>query len=562
MKIFNQNIIYISIITLLLTACDKTPAKAKAAYANLQDYQNSHIRTTDKNPTPSKTQTLIINTKDSSSTLDPQDTDSGGDIKILDQIYERLVRVDPNNVNKLIPRLAESWTIAQDKLSITFKIKPNVKFHDGSILDAQTCKLSLKRLTGTYLTPKNNPLKTSFDFIKSIDAQDLTLTLHLTRPVPRIALRNLTIFSASIVSPKLLHATKDMSQEQRSIYLSEWASGTGPFYLQEYAPKDAKVSLRSFDQYHNGKPQIKAIVFQQQMDVNLQIESLKAGETQMLDDPPRALWKQLENTPEVCRMQKWWGLTICYLGLNTKHEKTSDINLRKAIRIAINRDQLQKYFYGSARHSYSLIPPTFADYDPNFKPGTDFENNEKKYEAAKALIHEAGAKGKKLTLYYPFDSRPYLANPEKIAIKISQQLNAIGLKVTTKGMPIGQLLSTLNKNQYEMTLLGWFTDNGDPDNFYIPLASGNPKTQTPSNSNAGRVFDPQIHQLLIEAQSITDTQKRIQAYRNIEREFQTKHLGYVPLLNSQRGYAFSKRLQNVEVNPFGQYRFYNATLSK
>lgn len=562
MKTCVIKIMFISIYTLLLIACGKAPELTQAAKTDLIKFQESHIRSTDTNHTPTEKQTLTINTKDSSSTLDPQNTDSGGDIKILDQIYERLVRVDPNDVNKLIPRLAESWIIAQNKLSITFKIKPNVKFHDGSILDAQTCKLSLERLTGIYLTPKNNPLKTSFDFIKSIDAKGLTLTIHLTRPVPRIALRNLCIFSASIVSQKLLHTTKNMSQDQRSNYITTWASGTGPFYLQGYELNNTKVSLRSFDEYHNGKPQIKAIVFKQQKNINFQIESLKAGETQMLDDPPRALWNQLEKTPDVCRMRKWWGLTICYLGLNTKHQNTNNLNLRKAIRIAINRDQLQRYFYGSARHSYSLIPPTFADYDPDFKPGTGFANNEEKYEAAKKLIEKAGAKGKTLTLYYPFESRPYLANPEKIAVKISQQLNAIGLKVTTKGMPIGQLLATLKSNQYEMTLLGWFTDNGDPDNFYIPLASGDPKTQTPSNSNAGRVFDPQIHQRLIEAQSITNLEQRIQAYRYIEREFQTKHIGYIPLLNSQRGYAFSKKLQNVEINPLGQYRFYNATLSE
>ncbi len=548
----------------LITACgNETPENTSKTNNNpTTALKITHARITDKSPTANAAQTLTIATKDKSETLDPHNTESGGDTKILVQIYETLIQVDPNNVNNLKGLLAESWTVAKDKLSITFKIKSNVKFHDGSTLDAATCKYSLQRLIGKHLKAPHSPYINFYDFIKSIDVKDNKLTINLTRPVPRVALRNLTMFPAGIVSKKLLNSTKDMSNEKRTTFLAEWASGTGPFYLASYDPSNSRTRLQAFNQYHNGKPNVKAILFSQIPDSNTQIEALKSDQVQMLDEPPRPIWESLEKDPNISSVHKWWALNLCYLGINTKHEKTKDINLRRAIRTAIDRKEFTDLYYGTARETYSIVARPFAEYDPDYKPDADFASPELKKQAAIKLIDLTDAKGKKLTIYYPNDDRPYLPTPEKIADKIRQQLNSIGLDVNIQAVPNSELFRSIRTDQYELVLIGWMTDNGDPDNFYIPLASGDPKTNQPSTTNCGRVFDPEIHQELIAAQAITDRDARIQAYRKIERQYQEKYIGYVPLLNTQQGYAFGKRLKGVQVDPLGTYRFHKATLSE
>ena len=155
----------------------------------------------------------------------------------------------------------------------------------------------------------------------------------------------------------------------------------------------------------------------------------------MLDDPPRSLWPRFDNDPNVSSITKWWDLNLCYLGINTKHEKTSNYDLRRAIRTAIDRKQLIKLYHGTARPTYSLIPEAFAEYDPDFRPDADFATYEDRINAAKKLVKKANAKGKKLTIYYPSASRSYLPEPTKITDKIRQQLNKIGLDVSIEGIP-------------------------------------------------------------------------------------------------------------------------------
>ena len=370
MKNYQFRLCLTAIAILLLSACDNSKP-TKAAQPNT--FQSSHIRMTDKSPTATQKQILFIGTKDKPGTLDLHSSSTGSETKILRHIYESLLRIDPNNVDNLIPLLAESWTVAQDNLSITFKIKQNVKFHDGSLLDAETCKLSLNRLLGKEYAAHVTPYLSFYDFIEKINVDDkYTLTIKLTRPVPRVALRNLSLFAAGIISKKMLKATDHMSTDQRSNFITEWASGTGPFYLVHAGISDQRTRLHANPHYHNGKPKIKAIVFSYIPDTNTQIESLKADEIQMLDDPPRQIWDKLENNRNISSVHKWWALSVCYLGINIKHPNTANYNLRRAIRTAIDRKQLKQFYYGTARETYSMIAQPFGEYDPTYRPDADF----------------------------------------------------------------------------------------------------------------------------------------------------------------------------------------------
>ena len=260
----------------LLPACDNSNPTA-AAHPQQKTYESTHPRITDTAPQVTQRGTLTIATKDKANTLDPHNPSSGGDVKLINQLYERLLTVDPNDFNKLQPVLASSWSVSEDNLSITFKIKPNIKFHDGASLDAQACKTSFLRLQGKHLPAPKPPYKSFYNFIKSIDANNLTLTVHLNRPVPRVALRNFTMFPASIVSPRLLEATINMTPDQRTNFVSDWAAGTGAYYLAKHDPSQGRTRLHAFNDYHGGAPTIKALLFTQIKDSNTQFESLKAN---------------------------------------------------------------------------------------------------------------------------------------------------------------------------------------------------------------------------------------------------------------------------------------------
>lgn len=508
---------------------------------------------------PSETPFVTVVTADKVDTLDPHNTESGGDVKALDQIYETLLRVDPTNADRLIPVLAESWAIAGDGLSIAFAIREGVVFHDGGELDGRAVKLSLARLRGEVLDVPAAPYRGYFEFIDHIDADGLKLTVHLKRPVARVALRNLSMFPAAVISPRLLEATEGMGPGQRTAFISEWASGTGPYFLADFDSGAVRVRLGAFGAHWGGAAAIKAVLFRRVQDPNNQIEHLRSGEADMMDDVPREVWEQLEADPKIT-LERHWALNICYLGLNVVHEKTSDVRLRRAIRLAIDPQQLGKLYYGTARPTYSLVAQPFAEYDPNYRaPGTGAPLEQRRRRARELLV-EAGALGRSLKIYYPMDKRPYLPTPQKVADKLRQQLGQIDLHVDIVAVPNKELFESVRNNHYELILIGWMSDNADPDNFYMPLASGDPATGRPGPMNCGRVFDLEVHQALLHAQALADPQQRIDAYRAVERRLQEHIVGYVPLLNTQQGYAFGPRLWGVEIDPLGHYRFAGAEL--
>ena len=545
-----------------LSACGSNERNAaeNAQQAQVKTYKATHARVRTIGRTRNPRSIVKVVTADKTETLDPHNTESGGDVKLINQIYETLVRIDPNDVDRLIPALAKSWSVAPDGLSLTFAMRDGTVFHDGSPLDARAAKLSLDRLCGVYLDVPAAPYRGFYDFLKEIEADGMTLTVHLTRPVVRIALRNLSMFAASIISPRLLETTKDMSTNERSHFISQWASGTGSYFLSKFAPAEARVRLHRFSEYWNGPPQVETILFRQVADPNSQVEYLRSGEADMLDDVPRPVWDQFEADPNV-KLKRWWALNLCYLAVNVRHEKTRHIDVRRAIQLAIDRTALKKLYYGSARETYSLIAQPFGEYNPNYRPpGTDRRIEQRHTEARRLLAERGLASSHRLKIFYPMHPRPYLPTPEKVADKLRQQLEQVSLEVEIVAVPNKELFESIRHDQYELVLIGWMSDNADPDNFYIPLASGDAKTQTPAPTNCGRAFDAQVHDLLIRAQAVTDAQQRIDLYRQVERRLQEQILGYVPLLNTQQACAFRSHLQGVEVDPLGHYRFDDAML--
>lgn len=511
---------------------------------------------------------VVIATADKAQTLDPHNTSNGGDVKVINQIYQRLLRVHPDDVNQFLPELATAWEVAEDGRTITFTIRDGVVFHDGATLNAAAVKLSLDRLLGRTLDVPIAPYRGEYGFIDEIIADGKTLTITLNKAVPRVALRNLSMFPASVISPKLLatseHEVVDAPPEsvaaKRSTFIAQWAAGTGAFALSRFSPEEAKVRLLAFDEYWGGKPAIERLLFRQIEDPNAQIQYLKSREADMLDDPPRAAWDQLAGLPEI-NLRRFWALNVCYLGVNVKHEKTGDIRVRQAIRLAVDPEAwADELYFGTARPTYSLVARTLPDYDPNYKaPGRDQPRTQRLAEA-RNLLDEAGALGRSMKIYFPASPRPYLPTPEKVADKLRQQLNEAGLNVEIVKVPNAELFNSLHKDEYELVLIGWMSDNADPDNFYMPLASGNPKTGKPAPTNAGRTFDADIHDAMVAAQMINDQRARVAAYRAIERTLQEDLLGYVPLLNTQQAIATGPRLSGVEIDPLGQYRFYEAKL--
>jgi len=499
-------------------------------------------------------------TSDDAKVLDPHTTSDGGNVKVIVQLYQTLVRVDPDDFKQdLRPELAESWKISDDAKTITFQIRQGVKFHDGAELDAAACKLSLERLLERGFKLSVSPYGFMFADLDQITAEGQTLTLSLKSPVAPVVLRSLSMFSASIVSPKLLEATKSMEPGAAQVHVTQNAAGTGPFKLDTFDPAAKVTRLKRNEGYWEGSPTVETVVFKQVADKSARGEYLTRAKGVILcDDVPRELWKSLE-TQAGLTLKTWWSPNVGYLGVSGTHEKTKELPLRRAIALALERGPVVEHYEGTARPTFSLVAQVMASYDEKLRCPDWDEDRAKRIAKAKELVKEAGAEGRELTIYHPNQARPYLPAPAAIADTIRNQLKEIGLEVKVQGKDKNALFPEIETGKYELVLIGWTTDNGDPDNFYSPLADGSEGKA--SASNVSRVFDAKIHEQVMAARAIADPAKRIEAYRALEKDLQTRVAGYVPLVNTKTAVAHSSSLNGVEVDGVGHYRFHKATIA-
>lgn len=508
-------------------------------------------------------------TADKPAKLDPHSTKSGSDVKILLQIYQQLLQVSPTSVDVLVEELATKWDVTNEGKLITFTIRDGVTFHDGEKLDAKACALSLSRVLGlpfngqTYATAEA-PYRSEFEAIESVEGTGMSLKVKLKRPAARVILRNLAMFSASIVSPRLILSTAGKTGADATAMISANPCGTGPYTTKGFVPNAGTVTLTAVEgNWKAPSPAIKTLIFKQESDGQKRFESLKSGEVHVVDDIPRALWKDAS-----AQMTTWWALNCCYLGLNTGQHKTprpfltSDVRIRKAIQLCVDRERLNEAYYETARPTYSLLAQPHAEYDKSWRAkGTDADRATR-VAAARKLVEEAEAVGKTVTIYYPKDDRPYLPQATKIADLIRQSIAECGLDVKIESTENEVLFTGVKDGKWEIVLIGWMSDNGDPDNFYGPLAGGDKATRTPGENNASQHYDDRIIALTEEGAGILELDKRSAKYREIEKIIQEEIVGWIPLVNTKQGIAFGPNISGVEVDPLGHYRFHAAKLTK
>jgi peptide/nickel transport system substrate-binding protein len=504
---------------------------------------------------------IKVITADAPSTLDPHATSNGADAKVIVQVYERLVRVSPQDLGVIEPWLAESWTVSADKKVLTFNIRDGVTFHDGEVLDAAACKLSLDRARGVELLgPAGSPYSGEFALVDSIQAEGSTLTIRLKEPAVRVALRNLTMFCASIVSPKVLAATDGMSLDEAKNYVTRNAAGTGAYKVDNFDPSAHVTRLVAHAGYWGGTPTVQTLIFQQVIDEDTRYQRItgEAGYV-VLDDVPRQRWTELEGSGAVT-LRSWWAINLCYMAVNGQHEATREPEVRRAIQLAVDRSRVVEHYEGTARPTYSLVAQPLPEYDPALRTPGWTDDLTRRQELARAELERVGAVGRKVTVYFPQDPRPYLPRPQDVADTIRQQLTAIGLEPTILGVRNSELFDGIPSGRYELVVMGWTTDNGDPDNFYSPLADG--ADGEPGSSNGSRVFDQRVHDMLVRGAGMEDATQRRALYREVELYLQTEVRGFVPLVNTKQAIAHTATIENIELDGMGEYHFHQAVLGQ
>jgi peptide/nickel transport system substrate-binding protein len=306
--------------------------------------------------------------------IDPHVATSVGFVPI-DNAYESLVMTERNST-KLVPQLAESWTVSPDGRTFTFKLRRGVKFHDGADLDAAAVVASYDRLRKLNKGPA-----WVLAHVESVEARDPgTVQIKIVPGGPPFP----EAFSLiRIVSPKTLRekeAGGDLAQD----FLNRQSAGTGPYRIVSWQ-RSQRVTLRKFDAYWGGwKPNYFTVVNMLIIpEASTQRLMLDKGELDMaMKFPAEALPSFAANRD--LQIVREPGLRVLYLRLQNAAPPTSDVRVRQAINYAFDVQSFMKAMEGTYDPPVGPAPGLFlGKWTPKYPYRYDVAK-------AKALLAEAG----------------------------------------------------------------------------------------------------------------------------------------------------------------------------
>jgi dipeptide transport system substrate-binding protein len=500
--------------------------------------------------------TLIYCSEGSPEGFDPAPYTAGTTFNASSRpLYNRLVEFERGTTN-IIPGLAESWEVSDDSLTYTFKLRQGVKFHTTDFFTPTrdfnaddvlfTFERQLKKdhpwnqytagIAWEYFDGMDMPA-----LIKSIEkVDDYTVKFNLTRPeAPMIA--NLAMDFASIMSAE--YAAK-LEADGKKEMLNQQPVGTGPFKFVAYQ-KDAVIRYAAHDGFWNGKQPIDDLVFAITTDASVRQQKLKAGECHVAPYPNPADLADLKADPNLQVMEQE-GLNVGYLAYNTTQAPFDNVNVRKALNMAINKQAiLDAVFQGSGKIAKNPIPPTMWSYND------DIQDDPYDPEAAKKMLDEAGVKDLKMKIWAMPVQRPYNPNARRMAELIQADFAKVGVEVEIVSYEWGEYLKlSKEKDRDGAVLLGWTGDNGDPDNFLAVLLG----CSAVGGSNRAQWCNQEFEDLIQKAKTLPNNDAREPLYRDAQVVFK-REAPWATIAHSVVFMPMSKKVTGYKMDPLGSHRF-------
>jgi peptide/nickel transport system substrate-binding protein len=453
---------------------------------------------------PARGGTLTLVTSSDPPSLDPHRTSSVSMPHYL--LYDTLVTVD-RRTGEFIPLLAESWEVARDGLSITFKLRRGVRFHDGTPFNAQAVKATFDRLQSREL---NSPGASWLGPLSRTEAVDeSTIRLVFSRPYAPVFSSLRIAFTAILSLAAIQRQGADYGQNP---------VGTGPYKFRQWIPNDRMVFERNADyawgaaHYRNrGAGHFDQVVIRIIPDESARVIAFERGDIDVMQQaPPRDARRMMrENKFPHVQIPTTTGT---YLGLNVK--KLTDVRVRRAIGHAINTEEVARIgLEGLAVPMLSPIAPTIWGYWDGVRQWALDYNPEK----ARTLLREAGYSPGPGGLMQK-DGRPLeftvwtypLMTNVRLAIVVQSQLKNAGITMKIEQLEVATLLAQTPRGEHDAILIsyGW----PDADILYFFFHSSRLPT-----TNRVHYSNPNVDRLLEEGQSTVQPAQRLEVYKQLQR---------------------------------------------
>ena len=441
--------------------------------------------------------------------IDPHGASAGVDRNVYTAIYNGLVAPDKNLT--IVPDLAESWT-TPDPRTYVFKLRQNVKFHDGTVCDAAAVKKNFDWI----LDPANASARRP----EIVDIEQVTVDDPLT---VRISLKNVFAPFLSIIS-------------DRAGYIVSPAAG--PFQFVEWI-KDDHATFKRFDGYFEANvPLLDQITYRPIPDLTVALTELKTGNVDFLYRVDPKDVPDIKSTPNLVYLE---GPGVGYQGLwvNTAKGPLASKALRQAVDLAVDREALLAVaYFGIGQIAQGPIPPSSWAYDasvPTLK---------RDIAAARQKLIDGGQPGGFKMVLKAQSSSPL---QEKISQLVQAQLGEVGIQVEIQTVEFGALLKVGEQGDFDALSLGW-SGRIDPDGNIQPIF------ESKGAFNYGKYSSQAVDDAIVSEPLASDQATRKQILLQLQKAI-NDDAAYVFTYFPPTNFAATKAVQGFDVTPDGLMRF-------
>lgn len=448
-------------------------------------------------------------------------------------LYDGLLTFAPDM--KIIPQLAESWTMADDLRSCTLKLRAGAKFHDGSVVDAAAVRFNIERLMDKQRNPTNRPL---WDPVAGVETPDAsTVILKLSQAFPQMP-NSLAHVSGAMVSPAAV-------QKYGEAGIGKNPVGAGPYRMASFDPGQQLV-MEAFDGYWGGKPKTAKLTLKTIGDASTRVAALRTGAADVIDSVPVALVSQLKQDPNV-EIIHVPGLRPIGFVINLSRDKLADPRVRQALNLAVPVEQIAaKVFFGYAQAPDSPLAFNTDGYAPVSKLVHD-------QAQAKTLLAAAGfGPGKPLELAM-FVSQGLFPNDVSVGEVVAASLAQAGIKVDITKIEAGSYWDAMRQDRanlkWDIAMFGFNPANASGLYHLASLFKSNKDDAArPDVWNMARYRNPEVDKLLDEAGVEPDRKKAAAALAKAQ-EIIWHDNPYIWLQINENVSAVRKQVKDVEVWP-------------
>ncbi len=486
-------------------------------------------------------------------TMDPGEAFELSTAEMTSNTYSLLVRLDMTDTSKVKGDLADSWTVSDDGLTYTFKLKSGIKFASGNPITAEDVAWSFERavkldkspafiitqfgITGDNVTEK----------AKATDGSTFTFTVD--KPyAPSFVLNCLTATVASVVDKKLVldhvkPVTPSADYKYDNDFGNEWLktgyAGSGAFKLREWRANEVVVLERN-DNYYGDKAKLNRVIYRFMKESSAQRLALEAGDIDIARNLEPGDLDAVAKNADLASESAPKG-TVYFISLNSKNENLKKPEVQEAFKYLVDYDAIGETLI----KGIGTIHQTFL---PTGQLGA-LDENPYKFDVAKAkeLLAKAGLKDGFSVTIDVRNTQPVTG----IAESIQQSVAQAGIKMDIIPGDGKQTLTKFRARTHDIYIGQWGSDYFDPN------SNADTFTSNPDNSDAGTVktlawrntFEsPELDKEAKAALLERDSAKRAAMYQDIQKKY-LANSPFVFIFQQTEVAGYRKGLTNFKLGP-------------